>query len=256
MGLANLVGSTWSAVGRCIVNPLSFDCLFGAVDAVFNIWNSDFFGENGFRKRAVTESGHPITALRQNNSTGGPSLVTSVAAHIEIQPNEPLIRAASLRGGLNGTWVRIATTYINDTEAHHLHHRLAVAEDLGFENDGSYHHFRATPAPAMLRRLGVRAEDNDNGVVVDYLWKDGYQGNWNQIHGISNEGNRLGSTTAEWMETNNAEATCASVGSLVTVSEGSDFYELEDQGIVAYGWNNKPFGFNGRAGSWVDGCRP
>ena len=29
---------------------------------------------------------------------------------------------------------------------------------------------------------------------------------------------------------------------------------VEDIGIVAFGWNNAPFGFAGRAGEWVGDC--
>jgi hypothetical protein len=254
MGVARLVAATWTAVGRCILNPLSFDCLFGAVDAGFTVWNNGFFGNNGLGKPAFTESGHPIIALHQSNSTTGPGVVTSVAARIENQPHEPLMRAETRRGDLDGTWLCIATTNIDDTEAHHLHHRLAHDGDLGFENDGNYHHFRATPAPSMLRRLGIRAVNDNNGVVVDYLWKYGNKNDLNLIHGIPNNGNRLGSTTVNWMERNSVEATCASVGAHVDHGEGPGFYEMEDHGVVAYGWNDKPFSFNGRAGGWVDGC--
>jgi hypothetical protein len=251
IGVANLVGSVWSAVGRCLVNPLSFDCLFGAADAVFNVWNMGFFDNDGVDKRSA--SGRPIYAVR--NSTHTPNPITHSVSHIPILPHERLMRAATKYGN-NGTWVHIATTYYNDTEAHYIYHRLAHQDDLGKANDGIYHHFRAMPSSATLTKLKPRAEDDDNGVVVDYLWKDGNSQLWDdaQSDGNPDNGDYFGSTIANWMEDNSAEVTCATVGIGIPVSEGSDPIEQEDQGVLAYGWNDTPFDFNGLAGGWVDSC--
>lgn len=94
------------------------------------------------------------------------------------------------------------------------------------------------------------AEDNDNSVVVDYLWDNSQQADWSKLHNehISNNGGDLGSITANWMEENSAEATCASVGVQIPVSEGSPTIQAEVHRVLDYGWNNQPFRFNSRAG--------
>jgi hypothetical protein len=38
--------------------------------------------------------------------------------------------------------------------------------------------------------------------------------------------------------------------------DNDEIGEDENHGIMAFGWNNQPFEFNGRAGSWVNGCFP
>jgi hypothetical protein len=135
----------------------------------------------------------------------------------------------------------------------------AQEEDLGKPNNGQYHHFRAQPSPSQtpspLTPMPA-PKTARNGVAAGYLWKDGNNGLWNdaQSDHISNNGNDFGSITANWMEESSAEATCAAVGVGITVSEGSSPIEREDQGVVAYGWNNAPFNFAGRAGGWVDSC--
>lgn len=49
----------------------------------------------------------------------------------------------SLAAGNNGTWQRYITYYWDGKESHHVLYRRAHADDLGRENDGSFHHYRA-----------------------------------------------------------------------------------------------------------------
>lgn len=55
------------------------------------------------------------------------------------------------------------------------------------------------------------------------------------------------------MEDNKSEANCA-VPAIQLSSHGGSSRINGDKGIIAYGWNNQAFNFNGRAGGWVDSC--
>jgi hypothetical protein len=168
LGVANLVFSVWNAVARCSINPLSLDCLFAAMDAVYNIWNSGFFPNNGIGAKRDA-SYPPVLGIRDSAELPGP--ITRMHAHIPISPDQRLIHAA-LAIDNDGSWAHIATTYWGDEEAHHILYRLAQESDLGKSNDGSYHHFRSQPAPSQQAKLRRRAEGSKNGVVADYLWRD------------------------------------------------------------------------------------
>ena len=80
------------------------------------------------------------------------------------------------------------------------------------------------------------------------MWKDNNcEGNWDKFGGGANT---LGSETANWMEENDAEASCAAP----TLGNGEGSWATIDNSIMAYGWNNEPFGIDGRSGDWLDGC--
>ena len=78
---------------------------------------------------------------------------------------------------------------------------------------------------------------------------------WNTIRAANNGGgNYLGSQTAQWMEDNNSEATCAVPGYVYNLM-ATGMRACVDNGVMAYGWNNQPYNFNGNAGAWVnDDC--
>lgn len=252
LGVFNLVTSIWNAAERCTINPLSLDCLFVAMDAVYNVWNSGFFANNGINAKRDAYY-PPVHGIRDSAELPGP--ITRTEAHIPISPDQRLMHAAVATGN-DGSWAHIATTYWGDEPAHHILYRVAHESDLGKPNDGSYHHFRCQPAPSQQAKLRRRAEGSKNGVVADYLWRDGNQQLYDNIEmGISNLGGVLGSNQANWMENNSAEASCASVSVSIPVADGSPPILREDQGVAAYGWNNTPFNFAGRAGGWVDECQ-
>ena len=91
------------------------------------------------------------------------------------------ILLASMRTGAdnNGTWHRHATFFWVGRESHYLMYRQASPDDLGFDNDGSFHHYRMQDSDRgkALREvgnggLGKREEDRAYGVVTDYLWQN------------------------------------------------------------------------------------
>ena len=85
--------------------------------------------------------------------------------------------------------------------------------------------------------------------MADYLWTNGDKSLWNQLGGKS-QANNLGSTIADYMENSDSQASCAVPG----VQQSNGKYAGEDQGVLAYGWNNHAFKFNGRSGGWLDSC--
>lgn len=81
-------------------------------------------------------------------------------------------------------------------------------------------------------------------------WRN--QNVWQDYHDV-NSPNTVGSEVANWMEENTSEANCAVPGIEIATHGGSTIIN-GDKGVIAYGWNNQPFNFNGRAGGWVDSC--
>jgi hypothetical protein len=60
--------------------------------------------------------------------------------------------------------------------------------------------------------------------------------------------------TDKYLEDNKQEVSCLTPLGLLGTHGGSSTSRV-DNGIIAYGWNDKPYDFNGRAGAWTDKCR-
>ncbi|KAK0114917.1 hypothetical protein ONS96_013392 [Cadophora gregata f. sp. sojae] len=163
----------------------------------------------------------------------------------------------------NGTWERHATFFWDNEESHYLMYRKATPEDLGFENDGTFHHYRIEDSDNVkdLRKrielghpgLEKRLENRAYGVVTDYLWQNGNQNNYNQMHD-SADFKDMTRKIDNYLEGNKQGVSCLTPIGTVAGPGGSTRFRV-DNGIIAYGWNDKPFGFNGRAGSWTEGCK-
>jgi hypothetical protein len=244
--------SVSGAVGRCHVDPYSSDCLSGAIIAVFTVWYNDFSIHNEH-----VPGKQPIYAI--HNTADPDSSSTQTASHIPVHEKQSLMDAAAESDvGKDGAWVHIATTFKDTEELHYIFYRLADSAVLGHPNPGNYHHFQSRASPALFAESQSHTKGNDqrsksssNGVVADYVWRDG------DASVISGSSVNFGAAATNWMEENGAEATCATVGVGVPVAEGGVYkytHQRENQGIVAYGWNNVPFDFAGRAGNWVDSC--
>jgi hypothetical protein len=250
VGVYSWVGSIWNTTTRCLES--SFDCLFGVADSVFGVWRSFFTFNRGINKRG---DGKPLVyamTAREDDPRG-----VHWEFHVPVGNHTRFIQVIRNQFKFDGnyTFQHVATVYRNDIETHHVLHRFAHPDDLGKENDGNYHHLRAQVSGAQTNSSNQkRAESDMDHVVGDYLWRDGNSAIFNDIKNENTIGNDIGSNLANWMEENNSEATCASIRTFVPVSEGGPVPEYEDQGVFAYGWNDSPFNFAGRAGSWVDQC--
>ncbi|KAL9609752.1 MAG: hypothetical protein Q9167_005508, partial [Letrouitia subvulpina] len=159
--------------------------------------------------------------------------------YAHISPFNGSLAQGSIRSDNNGTWERHATVYAGDIATHHLLYRQAQESDLNFENDGSYHHYRLQPTEDLMNlirasksdTLQEREEDSSQGLVTDYLWKNADQTVWQNFHDYSQNS---GDTVAQWMEDNNAEATCAVPIRYSVVSEGYYGKLYGNQGVLAY----------------------
>lgn len=56
------------------------------------------------------------------------------------------------------------------------------------------------------------------------------------------------------MINNKQEASCLTAIGTIGTHGGSSSSRI-DNGVIAYGWNDKPFDFNGRAGGWAESCK-
>jgi hypothetical protein len=118
--------------------------LDAAVRGCFSIWSAEFVPAVLARR---DDSAKHVFAVRtrpavENNNYPNPW--TRIDAHIPVG-NHSLQRAAILEHK-NDSWIHIATLYSGDIPTFYITHRLAHPDDLGRENNGSYHHVRASPA--------------------------------------------------------------------------------------------------------------
>ncbi len=60
-------------------------------------------------------------------------------------------------------------------------------------------------------------------------------------------------TVTHFLQNTGSEVSCADI--IVREDDGSQpISGVEDVGLVAFGWNNQPFGFNGRSAGWLNTC--
>jgi hypothetical protein len=78
--------------------------------------------------------------------------------------------------------------------------------------------------------------------------------NWNQMKSDGVKSNDIAKKASKWMEDNKAEASCMFPVGAAATHGGSSTFNV-DRGVIAYGWNNKAFNWNGHAGEWVDLCQ-
>jgi hypothetical protein len=183
--------------------------------------------------------------------------------HVPIDENGRILSPhLQKRDANNGTeWERYATYYWDEEESQYLKYRQAHATDLGHENDGSFHHFRAEDSEQIkaLRRsphsLNRRLSRRAFGVVTDYLWKNNNdKGMWDELHKTVNKGD-LAQKVAGYLENNKQGASCLTIVDRVCTRGGCSDWSRMNNGVIAYGWDNNHFNFNGRAGTWAEKCK-
>ena len=141
------------------------------MNAVFGVWQSSFQTNNGI------------------SACDGPN--TNLVPHIATDGHPNLLKAAVTNiKAVN--WTHIATEYTGETATHNILYRLAVADDLGLENDGSYHHFRASQPDTISERAG----NNYGGIVSDYIWRAGNGAEYDQVASVTNVANLMGYNVA------------------------------------------------------------
>ncbi|EJD55656.1 hypothetical protein AURDEDRAFT_148042 [Auricularia subglabra TFB-10046 SS5] len=161
-GMYNLARSTMDIYKDC-KDGVHLDCILHGVDAVVSAAYGVYKVRSGIKREAI--DGRTVFATSQ---FGGDR---EVHAHVAVLNGS--LKSASVRSANNGTWELHATFLRSGQATHHLMYRTAHADDLGFANDGSYHHYRVQPTSEYSAHLlQARVEDKSNNLVTDYLWKD------------------------------------------------------------------------------------
>ncbi|KAB5559915.1 hypothetical protein GE09DRAFT_72452 [Coniochaeta sp. 2T2.1] len=270
MGFAVLGGLAQG--GRAILQATGI--IRGAIQGVLAIWTRGFALVGGFRRSVHGDMPVYGTLTRDPAdiaAAGGRGedmswAWTELEVHIPLDSGETSLRAAAMLANNGTEFLHIATTYRDSVPRHKLYYRRAHPNELGADyNDdenGSVHHARAiavgdTLTPGEPGGSSKRAEVNNQGTVMDYLWRYENKQGWTDLHNsaktFDQDAARISTT---WMQQQEAEAICSTV---IWKSKPDPnvqgFGGAVDAGIMAFGWNNKPYGFNGRAGKWVDSCQ-
>jgi hypothetical protein len=171
--------------------------------------------------------------------------------HIPIGKGKSFFNAAKAMHN-STSFLHVSTTYTNGSITSHQYYRRAHKDDLGIENDGSYHHVRSTE---YVPSNSKRAEASSGGLVVDYLWKDASA---NIVQYLDNNFGQTsyygGLKIGGWMWDNSVLASCATLIEQDRPTNGAATEGDANEGIMAYGWNGSPFGFNGRSSGWISSC--
>jgi hypothetical protein len=102
--------------------------------------------------------------------------VMSVAGFISI--------ASMLSARANASsWSHIYTRQYGNFSLVHVYHRRINDLEEGDDND-RLHHVQGRHSSLSSTK---KAEDEDQGVFMDYLWNDGSQSDWNLMHGLASE---------------------------------------------------------------------
>ncbi|KAB8349680.1 hypothetical protein FH972_023696 [Carpinus fangiana] len=245
VAIFSLVTSAYSVAKDCVKEFNRSDCVLSSIGLVISAFGTNYKYQS--LKLRVRDDGLDVHGFWED------PLDKRVTHELHIPALNGMLFAASIATSNNGTWARHATRYVNGEETHHLLYRKAVKADLGFENDGSYHHYRVQDAHRNQHvSLEKRLEKRTYKVVSDYLWKNNGQGNWQAMHDAVNV-NDMAYKSGKYFQDNNLEAGCLVPIGTVGSHGGSSTFNV-DQGVLAYGWNDKPFDFDGRSGGWINQC--
>ncbi|KAJ7026352.1 hypothetical protein C8F04DRAFT_1125489 [Mycena alexandri] len=252
-GLGSLAEVAFKSAIPClgeVFSGTSQTCLWHVLDAAIGDWDSLFEPTSGRRKR--DGSGSYTASIPYNLPNGTVAHMTVI--HTQIIPLSPgssnMYTTLAARPNAS-SWAHAYTRqYGNTTPIRIFHRRINDAEEG--DDAGLVNQIRAgaTWNPNMLTK---RVEEDDDGVVLDYLWKDSSVGAWDLYHDdspVDTTASDSATIVQEFMSDNNAIATCATP---VIVADDGGLLQAT-AGVAAFGWNNQPFGFDGRSSGWLSGC--
>ncbi|KAH9214904.1 hypothetical protein DL95DRAFT_409055 [Leptodontidium sp. 2 PMI_412] len=252
LAITLIAQKVWSAVSWA--NYDRSDCIITSIGLVISVFATAYKVKSGFRIRSDGLATHAywVDPTEEKRSS---------EAHIPLSHRS--LKESSMATQNNGTWERHTTFYWDNEESHYLMYRKATVDDLGYENDGTFHHYRIQDSDHvkdLRKRMALghpgiekRLEERAYGVVTDYLWQNGNQDFYNLMHD-SADFKDMTRKIDNYMEGNKQGVSCFTpIGSIGTHGGSSRF--RVDNGIIAYGWNDKSYGFNGRAGNWAEGCK-
>ncbi|KAH7403827.1 hypothetical protein BKA64DRAFT_707299 [Cadophora sp. MPI-SDFR-AT-0126] len=241
VGLFGLGASAYGVAKDCVQKYNTADCIIASIGLMISPFATGYKVKSGFRVRSDGLETHAYWIDADEGKR-------TSEAHIPLSHRS--LKVSSMATQNNGTWERHATFYWDNEE-----YRKATADDLGFENDGTFHHYRledsehvkdirkriALGHPGLEKRLEARAYE----VVTDYLWQNGNQEAYNQKHD-SVDFKDMTRKIDNLLESNKLGVSCLTPIGAIASHGGSSRFRI-DNGIVAYGWNDKPYGFNARA---------
>jgi hypothetical protein len=239
IGVYTWSGAIWNTATSCFISLQ--DCLFTAFNAVMGVWEVAWNAANVGRRSA---SGIPVYAISNPINSYGHYF----ESHISFGNALSLGDALKLQNGsATEVWTHIITMYDGSgTESHYVFHRR---EQSNYTISGTLNHVRSQPASSGLKAR--QDGDTSEGVTVDYWWADGQNNLWSDVNSEDGSGivDSLGSGMANWMEDNNAQASCCS---LMVNNDVSYFYE--NQGVASWSTSSQPFNDGGDVDSWVSAC--
>ncbi|PVH72487.1 hypothetical protein DL98DRAFT_576806 [Cadophora sp. DSE1049] len=257
IGLFGLATSSYGVYKDCKAQFQISECLLASVGLVISAFGTGYKAYSGFSKVRVRNDG-----LISHGEWIDPDDASRKAeSHVSLEGRS--LKDASMSSENNGTWARHATFYWQGEESHYLLYRRADPEDLGFENDGSFHHYRVEDSDnvkilrAQLSKghpgIDKRLEKRSYGVVTDYVWRNGNKNLWDSMH-QSADFKDMARKTTSYLENHKQEVSCLTPIAQLGTHGGSSNSRI-DNGVIAYGWNDKPYAFKGRTGAWVEGCK-
>ncbi|KZW03435.1 hypothetical protein EXIGLDRAFT_828364 [Exidia glandulosa HHB12029] len=262
MAVGGIVEAGFGAAIKCRGAVFTFDCLDAVADTAMAVWDSGFLPNNGIPNNGNPLPAHPDRRALVQYSYDFTHARTGLKASVVHTQHLPLgnhttIGAMLMARSNASEWAQAYTREYSGTHRVVVTHRRINAATEEGDDNGTLHQLRAVHS-TIRTGASKRVEESDEGVVLDYLWNDASQTQWNIDHQSdqSTFASRAGNTMYDtFVDGNNNDiiASCCTVGSFdPAAGEGS--FELENEGVMAFGWNNQPFGFNGRAGGWVSGC--
>ncbi|THG95282.1 hypothetical protein EW026_g6342 [Hermanssonia centrifuga] len=122
-----------------------------------------------------------------------------------------------------GTWHTVGTMRVGMFN-HTIHY---------YNNGAGVHTLRAWQRNFVVNGTAKRAEDDNDGTVVEYLWQSTNEQSYDDFHSSSDSTSYFAANAMGYMiENQSAVAMCADFGD----ADGE-----MDEGVLTVGWNDQPF---------------
>jgi len=220
----------------------------GTIDSLFAAWARGFVTVVESRRRS-DQLDEPVHGRLSRIESDFPDAATwtRIDSHVPVDGDTTLQQAAL--DANNGTdFLHVATYYRDGSPIYSLHHRLAHPDDLGAENDGTYHQLQVREAA----HLKVEA----NGTLLDYLWKEGMKAELATARyydaGVFDKGSATVAT--KFLRDSDSEANCMDLFLERHDGESKLSKDFSTLGVLAFGSGGQPFNYNGSAAGWISEC--
>jgi hypothetical protein len=213
-------------------------CFFSALAGVFAIFFLAYHKQDNVPS-SNTGTFHPT---KRHNLIDGPKIYL----HEAFMPTEACDLACRLQhNAVEDQWTHFGQVHV-DGVPHSVHHYRS----------GNYAGLRAvrlsevngTPQGAANFSKREDQEEVNGDVIADYYWNYGNQNAYGAFHSTTDMVNEATTDTINYMQSRGAISACAD---FVSGSAGP-----LANGVVTFGWNNKPYGWDSQAqlNSQIDNC--